>query len=72
MHHERLPKQTLYAEVSGKKPVGRPQTKSLDYIEDLGWNSLGIYPSEMQLVLIDQEIWRLNLALPLQPFRKSG
>ena len=27
MPHERLPKQTLYAEVSGKRPVGKPRTK---------------------------------------------
>ena len=47
MPHERLRKPTLYAKVDGKRPVGRPQTRWLDYIEDLGWNRLGLYPSEM-------------------------
>ena len=36
MPQGRLPKQTLYAEVSGKRPVGSPRTRWLDYIEDLG------------------------------------
>ena len=30
MPHERLPKQTLYAKVSGKRPVERPRTRWLD------------------------------------------
>ena len=51
--HERLPKQALYAKVSWKRPVGRPRTRWLDYIEDLGWNRLGLYPSKMQFVLVD-------------------
>ena len=72
MPHERLPQQTLYAKVSGKWPVGRPQTRWLDYIENLGWNRLGLYPSEMQSVLIYRDVWRLNLELPPQPSRKSG
>ena len=38
MFQERLPTQTLYAEVNGKMPVGRPQTGWLDYIEELGSN----------------------------------
>ena len=53
MPHEQLPKPALHAEVSGKKPVGRPQTRSLDYIDDLGWNRLRPHLSEMQLVLVD-------------------
>ena len=61
--HEQLPKQTLYAKVSGERSVGRPRTRWLDYIEDLGWNRLGLYPSEMQSVLVDREMWRLNLEL---------
>ena len=63
MPHERLSKQTLYAEVSGKRPVGRPRTRWLDYIEDLGWNRFGLHPSKMQLVLMDREVWRPNLEL---------
>ena len=33
---ERLPKQTVYRKVSGKRPVERTQTRWLDYIKDLG------------------------------------
>ena len=54
--HERLPKRTLFVEVSLKRPVGRPRTRWLDYIENLGWNRLGLYPSEMQSVLVDREM----------------
>ena len=44
-----------------------------DYIEDLGWNRLGLRPSEMMEVMEDREVWRLNLELlPPQPSRKSG
>ena len=43
-----------------------------DYIEDLGWNRLGLHPSEMMEVMEDREVWRLNLELlPPQPLRKS-
>ena len=56
MTHERLPKQTLYAEVSGKRPVGRPRTRWPDYIDDLGWNCLGLYLSKMQSALKDREV----------------
>ena len=73
MLYKRLFKQTLCAKVSGKRPVGKPRTRWLDYIEDLGWNRLGLYPSEMQYVLVDRAVWRLNLeTLHLQPSRKSG
>ena len=71
MPWDRLPKQTSYAEVSRKRPVGRPQTRWLNYIEDL--RCLGLHPSEMQSVLVDREVRGLNLRqLPPQPFRKSG
>ena len=34
--------------------------------------SLGLHPSEMQSVLVDREVWRLNLELlPAQPLEKS-
>ena len=54
MLQELLLKQTLYAEVIGKKPVGQPRTRWFDYIEDFGWNHLGLYLSRMQSVLVDQ------------------
>ena len=73
MLQERLPKQALFAKANGSRPVGRPRTKWTDYIEDLGWNRLGLRPSEMMKVMEDREVWRLNLEqLPSQPSRKSG
>ena len=73
MPHERLPKQTLHDEVSGKMSVERPRTRWLDHIEDLGWNRLGHHLSEMQSVLVDREVWQLNLELLPQKFlRKCG
>ena len=63
----------LYAKANGRRPVGRPRTRWTDYIEDLGWNRLGLRPSEMMEVMEDREVWRLNLELlPPQPSRKSG
>ena len=73
MRHERLPKQASHAKANGRRPVGQPRTKRTDYIEDLGWNRLGLRPSEMMEVMEDREVWRLNLELqPPQPSRKSG
>ena len=73
MPQERLPKQALHSKASGRRPVGRPRTRWTDYIEDLGWNRLGLRPSEMMEVMEDREVWRLNLELlPPQPSRKSG
>ena len=59
----RLPKQTLNAKVNEKGPVGRPQTRWLDYIKDLSWNRMGRRPSEMQSVLLNGKMWRLDLEL---------
>ena len=68
---KRLSEQTFYAKFYAKRPVGRSGTRWLDDDEDLGWNCLGL--SEMQSVLVDREVWRLNLELlPPQPSRKSG
>ena len=64
MPKERLSKQALIAKPNGKRPVGRPRIRWTNYIEDLGWNRLGLHPS--------RKVWRLNLELlPLQPLRKS-
>jgi len=50
--------------------VGRPGTRWQDYIEDLGWNHLGLQPSEMLAAVADRDVWRLNLELlPPQPSR---
>jgi len=49
--------------------VGRPRTRWTDYIEDLGWNRLGLQPSEMLAAVADRDVWRLNLELlPPQPY----
>ena len=56
MPQERLPKQALLAKANGKRPVGRPRTRWTDYIEDLGWNRLGLHPSEMMEVMEDREV----------------
>ena len=73
MPQERLPKQALLAKANGKRPVGRPRTRWTNYIEDLGWNRLGLRPSEMMKVMEDREAWRINLELlPPQPLWKAG
>ena len=51
MPQERLPKQALLAKENGRRPVGRPRTGWTDYIKDLGWNRLGLRPSEMMEVM---------------------
>jgi len=61
MPQERFPKQTLRVKLKEKRPVGR--TCWVDYIEDLGWNRLGLQPSEMLAVVVDRDVWRLNLEL---------
>ena len=73
MPHERFPEQTLYAEVSGKGLVGRPRTRWLEYIENLRWKRLGLYPSKILSVVVDRDVWRFNLELLFpQPSRNSG
>ena len=65
--------EALLAKANGRRPVGRPRTRWTDYIDDLGWNRLGLHPSEMMDVMEDSEVCRLNLELlPPQPSRKSG
>ena len=57
---ERLPKQALLAKANERRLVGRPRTRWTNCIEDLGWNRLGLHPSEMMDVMEDREMWRLN------------
>ena len=59
MPWERLRKQTLYAEVSGKRSIGRPRIRWLDSINDFGRSRLELHPSEMQSVMVNREVWRL-------------
>ena len=73
MPQERLPKQVLLARETGKRPVGRPRTRWQNYVEDLGWNRLGLRPSEMKEVVEDRDVWRLNLELlPPRPSRNEA
>ena len=60
MPQERLPKQALLVKAHGRRPVGRPKTRSKNYIEDLGWNRLGLYPLKLMNVMKDCEVWRLR------------
>ena len=52
----KLPKQALHAKANGRRPVGRPRIRWTDYIEDLGWNRLGLRPSKMMEVMEDREV----------------
>ena len=42
MSQKKLTKQALLANENGRRPVGRPKTRWANYIEDLGWNRLGL------------------------------
>ena len=69
----KTPQTSFTCQSNGRRPVGRHRTRWTDHIEDLGWNRLGLRPSEMMEVMEDREVWRLNLELlPPQPSRKSG
>jgi len=53
-----------------EKASGQPRTRWQDYIEDLGWNRLGLQRSKMLEVVEDHDVWQLNLELlPTQPSR---
>ena len=56
MSQKRLPKEALLAKADGKIPVGWPRIRLTNYIEDLGWNRLGLHPSEMMEVIKDREV----------------
>ena len=44
-----------------------------DYIENLGWNCLGLHLGEMLDMMEDREVWQLKLELlPPQPSWKIG
>ena len=62
-----------FTKQNGKRPVGRPRTIWTNYIEDLGWDRLELYPSKMMEMMEDHEVWRLNLQfLPRKPHGKAG
>ena len=73
MPQKRLPKQALLAKANGRRPFERLRTRWTDYIEDIGWNRLGLHPRKMMVGMEDLEVWRVNLELlPPQLTRKSG
>jgi len=47
---------SLLAKVRAKRPVGRPRTRWADYIEDLGWNRLGLETSKMLEEVADRDV----------------
>ena len=51
MPQEKLPKQAYLLKEMEEGQVGRPRTTRTNYIEDLGWNHLGLHPSEMMDVM---------------------
>ena len=66
-------KQGLLAKANGRRPVGRPRTKWTNYIEDLGWNRLGLYPDEMMDVMQYRKVWPLiSSCRPRNPYGKAG
>ena len=71
MPHEQLPKQTLFAKMNWKSQLKRPQTRWLKYVKDLGSIRLKLCPSETQSVLVDRELWWLNLELLPQQLQKK-
>ena len=55
MPQERLLKQAWLAKANGKRPFGWFRTKWTNYVEDLGWNRLGLHPSEMMETMEDRK-----------------
>ena len=73
MPQERLPKHALLAKANGGRSIKRPRARWANYIEDLGWNRLGLHPSKMKDVIKDREVWWLNLELlPRNHHGKAG
>jgi len=63
MPQERLPNQAVLAKVKGKRPVGRPEHVGMTTLRIPGWNLLGFQPSEIMEVLVDRDVWRINLEM---------
>ena len=56
MIHANGDRESLKYPLSSFKTVNYRRTE----FEDLGWNRLGLHPSEMMEVLKDREVWRLK------------
>ena len=72
MPQERLPKQPLLAKANGKRSVRRLRTRWTNYIKHLGWNRLGLHPSEMMEMMEDREVRQLNIKLLPVPSLREG
>ena len=64
MPQERLPEQALLAKASGRRPVGQPRTRWINYIEDLGWNRLGLHSRKMMDVICVPSNFMANWRVP--------
>ena len=58
MPQERIPRQLLFAKPNGRRPVGRPRTRWLDYIENLGSSRLVLPSQQLRLVAEDRPQWK--------------
>ena len=54
MTQQRLLQKALLAKANRRGPVGRPRTRWINYIENLGWNRSGLHASEMLVVMEDR------------------
>ena len=59
MHEEKLPNKLYLPNQMGKKQLSDPELLQMNqyYIEDLGWNCLGLHPSEMMVLIEKREVW---------------
>ena len=63
MPEKSFPKKAFLAKANGRRPVGQPRTTQTNYIEDVGWNCLGLHLSETMEVMEDHTVCQLYLEL---------
>ena len=64
--HERLARQVLLANPTGKQPRYLPRTRWCDYISDLAWSRFGVESIELCEISVDRDVFRA-LAVLHQP-----
>ena len=59
LHQEKLPNELYLPKQMKKKQLDDLKLLQMNqyYIEDLGWNCLGLHPSEMMGVMENREVW---------------
>ena len=72
MPQKKLPQQALLAKANGRRPLGRLRYKWTNYISDLGWNQLKLYPSEMLKEIKNLEVWGINFELQRPQFSRKS